>query len=381
MAIKELHVVPVQSRKDWDDFLDLPEIVYRDDPNWVPPLRKAIAQQLSENSSFKAYGDLQPFVARQGGEAVGRIVSAINQRLVEKEGRAVGLVGYFECLEDRTVAKALLEAACDWLREKGCVVGRGPIDLSTHINCLLLVDGFDSPPHIMMPYNPRYYPQLFEDAGWQPTKDAYAYDFHMNQLSPAFERSYRRALDAGIRFRSIHMRGKGFEDDCRSLYRVFTQSFSDNWSATPRSEDEFLEEARDLRHIADPDLFPVAEHNGQMVGFWMGLPDFNIALRHIGGRLNAIGLLKLLWYQRKINQARVLAVGVLPEYQKPRLALGPALVYLGMQGGSSKPGRYKRAELSWVWEDNKSSRKLIESSGGIVYKTYRIYEKNFQELN
>ncbi len=369
-------VAAVASAEDLEAFLDLPYAIYRSDPNWVPPLRKSVARQLSSQHPFRAYGDLCPFLARRGGAVVGRIVAAVNRRLIEKEGRALGLFGYFECIEDPDVARALLETASGWLRERGCVAARGPINLSTHIGCLFLVDGFDTPPHVMMPYNPHYYPGLVEAAGWQTAKNAYAYDFPMTlDRAKAFERSYRLALSAGFRFRPLHLRGKGFEEDCRNIYRVFTQAFADNWSATPRSEDEFLQEARDLRHIADPGLFPVAEYEGRMVGFWMGLPDINIALRHVAGRLNAPGLLKLLWHRRKIDRARVLAVAVLPEYQRARFALGPALVYLGMQGGLNKPRPYRRAELSWVWEDNQSSRRLIEATGAVRYKTYRVYEK------
>lgn len=373
--MSEVQVTPVASDADQEAFFDLPEMIYQGDANWVPPIRSTIAKQLSEQNPFNEYGEFQPFLARQNGRVVGRIVSSINHRLAEKENRKIGLFGYFECIDDQVVAHALLDTACDWLQKKGCVLGRGPIDLSTHINCLFLVDGFESSPYIMMPYNPDYYPKMVESAGWQTAKNAYAYDYHMKHLSPAFDRSYQRALAAGIEFRPIRVKGSGFEEDCRSLYQVFTKSFSENWSSTPRNEDEFLEEARELRQIADPDLFPIAEHEGKMIGFWMGLPDYNIALQHVGGRLNLIGILKLLWHRRKIDRARVIAMGVLPEYQHPRLAVGPALIYLGMQGGSSKPGRYKRAELSWVWEDNKSSVKLIESSNGIRYKTYRIYEK------
>ncbi len=376
MNTAELNVAPVASKQDLGDFLDLPDQIYRDDPNWVPPLRQKIARQLSPRHPFRSYGNAQPFVARRDGKAVGRIVAAVNRRLIEKEGRAVGLFGYFECIDDRNVAGALLEAACRWLRESNCVVGRGPIDLSTHINCLFLVDGFDTPPHIMMPYNPRFYPGLVEAAGWRPAKDAYAYDFPMTlERAEAFERSYRLALSAGIRFRPMRLRGKGFEADCRDLYRVFTQSFSDNWSSTPRSEAEFLEEARDLRHIADPNIFPIAEHDGRMIGFWMGLPDINLALRHVRGRLNAAGLLKLLWHRRKIDRLRVLAMAILPEYRRPLLALGPALIYLGMRGSVDRRIPYRRAELSWVWEDNRASRRLIEVTGAVHYKTYRIYEK------
>ena len=130
-----------------------------------------------------------------------------------------------------------------------------------------------------------------------------------------------------------------------------------------------------MRRIADAALLPVAEHDGGMIGFWMGLPDYNMALRHVGGRLDTIGILKLLWHRRGIDRARVMATGVVPQYQNRRWAVGPALVYLGMKGGFEKRRPYRRAELSWVWADNRRSRNLIEGAGGIAYKTFRLYEK------
>ncbi|MGK7902013.1 MAG: hypothetical protein AB4352_11470 [Hormoscilla sp.] len=365
----------VTTPADRELFLDVPVRVYKNDPNWVPPLRSAIAKQLSETNPFFEYGQLQQFIALSGGQPLGRIVAAINLRLIEREGKQVGLFGFFECVEDFNIASALLETAGQWLRDRGMRVARGPIDLSTHNNCLFLVDGFESPPTMMMPYNPPYYPEYLVRDGWQKAKDAYAYDFDVAKpLDPKFEKGYRIACQSGITFRPIRTKGEGFQQDCRSLYHLFTTCFAPNWSSTPRTEAEFLEEAQDLQEIVDPDLFPVAEDKGKMIGFWMGLPDYNIALKHVNGKLNWLGILKFLWYRRQIDQARVPAMSSLPEYRRKMVPL--ALIYLGMQGGSKKGKPYKRAELSWILEDNMASRKLIEASGGKIYKTYRIYEKD-----
>lgn len=368
----------VTTPADKELFLDVPIRVYADDLKWVPPLRSDIAKQLAPTNSFFQYGKLQQFIALERGtknpQAVGRIVAAVNQRLIEREGQNIGLFGFFECVQDFAIAKSLLDAACEWLREQGMTIARGPIDLSTHNNCLFLVDGFDSPPMVMMPYNPSYYPELMEQDGWQKAKDAYAYDFPLDKpLSAEFEKGYRIACKSGINFRPIRTKGEGFEQDCISLYHLFNRAFANNWSSTPRTEEEFLEEAKALQSLVDPDVFPIAEYNGEMVGFFMGLPDYNIALKQVNGKLNWLGILKFLWYRRQIDQGRVIAICSLPEYRRKMLPL--ALIYLGMQGGIKKGKPYKRAELSWVWEDNFPSRKLIEASGGKIYKTYRIYEK------
>lgn len=370
-----IEVRSLQAGEDLSLFLDVPQRVYQSDPNWVPPLRSAVAKELQPGNPFFQYGKLQVFVALSDGKPVGRIVAAINQRLIDREGFPIGLFGYFESLSDIAIAEALFEAATTWLKVEGMQRIRGPINLSTHNQCAFLVDGFDSPPMIMMPYNPPFYPEFMEQLGWQKAKDAYAYDFPVvnHHLSAEFEKGYKVALKSGVTFRPIHTKGQDFEDDVRKIFNLFNTAFAPNWSSTPRTFEEFYEEAKSLQSLVDPDVFPVAEFNGEMIGFWMGLPDYNMALKHIDGKLDFWGTLKFLWYRRQINQGRVITICSLPEFRRKMVPLG--LIYLGMQGGQKKGKPYQRAELSWVFEDNMPSRKLTEASGAKIYKTYRIYEK------
>ncbi len=370
-----LQIRAVVTAADREMFLDIPARVYARDRNWVPPLRSDIAKQFAPSNPFFQYGELQQFIALSAdSQPLGRIVAAVNRRLIEREGKNIGLFGFFECIENFEVAQALLDAGCQWLRDRGMTLARGPIDLSTHNNCLFLVEGFDSPPIVMMPYNPPYYPEFVERCGWYKAKDACAYDFPLDKPLPAeFEKAYRIACKSGVTFRPLRTKGEEFEQDCISLYHLFNKAFANNWSSTPRSQAEFLKEAKSLQQLVDPDVFPIAEYNGEMIGFFMGLPDYNIPLKHVGGKLNWVGILKFLWFRRQIDRGRVIAICSLPEYRRKMVPL--ALIYLGMRGGQLKGKPYKRAELSWVWEDNFPSRKLIEAAGGKLYKTYRIYEK------
>jgi hypothetical protein len=368
----------ITTLEDYELFLDLPAKIYANDPNWIPPIRNSIAKEFTSDYPFSQYGKLQQFIALSqdvdNPQPLGRIVAAVNRRLIEREGENVGLFGYFECVPDFDVAQVLLTAASEWLREQGMSRIRGPIDLSTHNRCFFLVDGFDSPPLVMMPYNPPYYPEFIERDGWHKAKDAYAYDFPLDKPLPKeFEKAHRIACKSGVKFRPINIKGEGFEKDAIAIYHLFNRAFAHSWSSTPRSEAEFLEEAKELQSIVDPDVFPIAEYNGEMIGFFMGLPDYNIPLKHVNGKLNWLGILKFLWYRRQIDQGRVMTICSLPKYRLKMVPL--ALIYLGMQGGIQKGKPYKRAELSWVYEDNYPSRKLIEAAGGRIYKTYRIYEK------
>jgi hypothetical protein len=379
LQIGDVQVRPVLSPGDQELFLDVPAVVYANDPHWVPPLRSSIAKSFKPENPFFQYGRLQQFLAvrtgAKGAEPIGRIVAAVNDRLVEREGQPIGLFGFFECVNEGAIAQALFQVAADWLQQQGMIRVRGPIDLATHNNCLFLVDGFDSPPMVMMPYNPVYYLEFMEQDGWHKAKDAYAYSIELTeQPGEQFKKGYDIALRSGITFRPIHTKGEAFERDCISLYQLFTKAFSANWSSTPRTQEEFVDEAKSLQSLVDPDVFPIAEYNGEMVGFWMGLPDYNIPLKQVNGKLDLWGTLKFLWYRRQIDQGRVIAICSLPEYRRKMVPLG--LIYLGVTGGIKKGKPYRRAEMSWVFEDNMPSRKLIEASGGTIYKTYRIYEKS-----
>lgn len=374
-TITKFQIKPVTTPAEQELFLDVPARVYANDPHWVPPIRSSIAKQFSPSNTFFEYGKAQQFVTlSESGEPIGRIVAAVNQRLIDKEGQKVGVFGFFECIPDFDVAQALLQAACNWLREQGMTVVRGPIDFSTHNGCLFLVDGFDSPPMILMPYNPPYYPEFIERDGWYKGKDAYTYNFPLDKPLPAeFEKAYRIACKAGITFRPIRTKGKEFEADALKVYDLLVRMFTDNYSYSPQTPEEFLDKARSFQSLIDPDVFPIAEYNGEMVGMWMGLPDYNIALKHLGGKLDWLGTLKFLWYRRQIDRGRVIYICSLPEYRRKMVSL--ALIYLGMQGGIKKGKPYKRAELGHIYEDNSASRKLVEAAGGKIHKTYRIYEK------
>lgn len=374
MSHFSIHIQKVATSPDMERFLAVPRKIYKNDPHWVEPLHHTITGQLATNNSFQTYGEHQPFIAQSHqGELLGRIVVAVNQRLIAKENRPIGLFGYFECINDFEVAKALFDAAVQWLRERSIQAIRGPIDLSTHNNCLLLVDGFDSQPLLMMPYNPSYYPQLLAQYGFEKAKDAYAYQLPLDQpLSHKFERSYKIACRAGINFRPIRLKGDDFEKDCRNLYHLLTEAFADNWSATSRTESEFLAQAKDLQSLGDREIFFIAEDQGRMVGVFMALPDYNRVFKSFKGQLNWLSILKFLGSRRQIDQARVLVICSLAQYRRKMLPL--ALVYAGMQGNRSKRKPYRSAELSWVWEDNYNSRKLIEATGATIYKIYRMYE-------
>ncbi len=369
--ITTVTIEPVTTPAEEEQFLNVPWQVYHNEPNWVPPIKADIIKQLSPDHPFREYGRLQAFIAVDTNQkAVGRIVATVNDRLIAKEKQNIGFFGFFECIKDPTVASALFKAAETWLREQGMTAMRGPIDLSTHNNCLWLVDGFDSPPQVMMPYNPPYYEEFFLNYGGKIAKSAYAYLLSLKEgLGEKFERAYRIACRSGITFRPLQTKGEAFNKEVADIYDLFNRTFEDSWSATPRTQEEFMAQARSLQDLVDPDIFPIAEDNGKMIGFFMTLPDYNIPLKRVNGTLNWFGILKFLWYRRQIKQARVIVICCLPEYRQKMVPL--ALIYAAFRQRKF----YQRAELSWVYADNLPSRRLIEETGATIYKTYRMYEK------
>ncbi len=376
----QIEIRQVATPQDQQAFLDLPDRIYHGDPHWVPPLRSSVAENFAPDNPFFAYGELERFLAVRDGQVVGRIVPAINRRLIESEQLQIGLFGFFECIEDLAVAQALLETAQQWLRERGMTLVRGPINLSTDQRCLFLVEGFDHLPMFNTAYNPPYYPQFLETLGWHTGKDAVAYLMDLD-IAPTqvLKRGYDVAAKSGLNFRRIHADPAQYEADCRQLHQLSIGSYAGRgwaWSYSPPTEAEFLNQARQLRSLLDPNGVWVAEDpakDHQLVGTIISIPDYNLVLRHLNGRLDWWGKLKFLWYRQFIDQARVMLIASLPEYRRKMVPL--ALIYLLLTEGGQGGKQYRRAELSWIWEDNWPSRKLIEASGAKVYKTYRVYEK------
>jgi len=176
-----------------------------------------------------------------------------------------------------------------------------------------------------------------------------------------------------VQFRPLNLKDSGFTADVQAIYNLFNQSFANNWSSAPRTLEEFMEEARSLQTLVDPQIFWLAEYEGEMIGLFMALPDYNIALKQVNGKLNWLGILKFLWHRRQIDRARVLLIASLPEHRRRMVPL--ALIHLGMSGGVQRKRPYQWAELGFVYEDNMPSRKVVEATGATIYKTYRAYEK------
>jgi len=366
----------VSDKQGLDRFIRFPWAVYEGDPNWVPPLISEMKFILGDKNPFFRHADAAYFLAKDADSVVGRIAAIIDRNHINTHNEQAGFFGFFECLPDPAIACGLLDAAAAWLKERDIEVMRGPISPSTNDECGFLLDGFDSPPMIMMPYTPPYYLDYMERCGLTKSRDLYAYISVIKEVSSG---GRLEKLASGVRTRvpGISVRPadmKNFHRELEVVKEIYNSAWSHNWGFVPMTDEEIESMAKRLKPLIVPELLIMAEVNGAPAAFFMAVPDYNQVFKRVNGRLGPIGLLKFLWYSRKISDIRVLTMGVKEEYRKKGIE---GLLYLESFKAAMKKG-YERAEMSWILEDNVLMQRGCELMGGKLYKKYRIYEKNLR---
>lgn len=372
--MSEPTIIPVSTRREQRDFIDLPWQLYQGDPNWIPPLRLEQKALLGlRPHPFYRTATAKTFIARCGGETCGRVAAIVNHAHNQWHNDKLGFFGFFESVDDEQVAKLLLDTAGEWLVDQGITAVRGPTNPSINYEWGLLIDGFDSPPMFMMTYNQNYYPQLIESAGFEKAHDLYAYWGHVNMLGSMSKK--HQIVDEGIRERfGVEVRPLDrtrFRAEVEMFLDLYNQALSATWGFVPLSPAEVHSLAGQLRHLIVPDLTVVAEVDKRPIGVMFGLLDYNGRIREMNGRLFPLGFLKLITNRSKIKRMRVISANVLPEYQNwgvgislARGLIEPILIH-GIE----------EVEFSWVLESNDLSRKTLEKAGAKCYKTYRLYDK------
>jgi hypothetical protein len=371
--LNRLEIVPVTNTREVREFIHFPWRIYRNDPHWVPPLILDVKTLINRKKHpFFSHSSADFFLARRNGETVGRIAAIQNNNHNNFHGERTGFFGFFEAINEKEVASALLDQAAEWARNRGMAQLRGPMNYSTNETLGLLVDGFDTSPCLMMTHNPPYYPELVENAGFQKAMDLYAWWLLTEKgLGPKIARVGERVMkDQGIRIRCLNM--KKFWEDVAIIKKIYNDAWSDNWGFVPMTDAEFEHMAKDLKTIVDPRVVLIAEKDQEPVAFSLGLPDFNQALRKINGRLFPFGLLKLMYHGRNIRQVRVLALGISKKVQNAN-GLGAALYYESFRRGVA--AGYLSCEFSWTLEINDLINRSMQLFGAEIYKRYRIYEK------
>jgi hypothetical protein len=371
MTGKEFKVEEVKNKKDLMTFVQFPWEIYQGDRFWVPPLVKDQLLKLSPDHPFRAHSEMILFLARRGDKMIGRIAGIIDHHYIEFHQEKVGFFGFFESIPDPEVSGFLLKRVAEWLKEHGMEKMAGPTNPSTNDECGLLIEGFDSSPCLMMPYNPRYYPPLFEGFGLKKRMDLYAYlleksFFHLDRLDRITERLKKREPRLHTRPINLHR----LSEELKIIKEIYNQAWSKNWGFVPMTDDEINLLAKELKPLVVPDLVLFAYWGEEPVGFSVSLPDYNEVLKHLNGKIGILGALKFIYYSKKIDKIRVMLLGVKHAFQKKGVE---GLLYIETFRRGIRKG-YHRSECSWILEENVLMQHGIEAMGGKRYKCYRIYE-------
>lgn len=367
-------VRPVASRTDLGRFIDYPYRRYRDNRYWVPPLRMSEWERFTpKKNPFCEHGRIVPLLAERAGRVVGRVAGIDNDNHRATHGDDLAFFGFFEA-EDEAAAAALYQAVEAWARGLGRSGLRGPVNPTMDDGAGFQLDAFDTSPFVLMPYSAPEYPGYAEAAGFKKAKDLYAWlvteerglGERLLRLIERVRERYRPTL------RTADM--KHYKRELGILKQIYNAAWEKNWGFVKVTDAEMDKLASDLKLILDPEVVVFAEIGGETAGLAVGLPDINQVFKRIpDGRLLPFGLVPLLRRKRLIDRIRMPILGVMPQYRNKGLEL--LMIHEVYTRGTAKG--YRACECSWILEDNDAMNAGIKAAGGELYKTYRVYQKDF----
>lgn len=368
IEIKTLHPT-----KDIIKFIKFAWKIYKDDQYWVPPLLMDKKKILNKNKNpFFKSAEMEMYFAYKNGEVVGRIAAIKNDTHNKVHNENIGFFGFFESIDDQEVANALLDKAKEWIRSKGLDAMRGPANPSSNDEWGMLLEGFDDPPRLMMTYNPKYYLDLMDNYGLKKIKDLYAYRIDNKKLLKS-EKLIRVAdivkKRSNVEVKQVNM--KKFKSELEKVKFVYNKAWAPNWGFIPMTDEEIDNLAKELKPIVEASLILFAEVDGKTVAFALVMLDYNELFKDFNGKLFPFNVIKLFTQRKKITWARVITLGIIPEYQQRGI---DALLYYEITKRAEKLGILK-GEASWILEDNEMMKRGAEQvMNGKVYKKYRIYQ-------
>ncbi len=370
-------IKPVETKADKKKFVKSQWNFYRNTQYWVPPVLADRMKLIdTDKNPFYKHAEIKMFMAYRDGEVIGRIAAIINHNHNKTHNDNVGFWGFFECVNEQEVANALFDTAAEWLRHKGKDSMIGPENPSMNDEVGMLFEGYDDPPMIMMTYNPEYYNDLCTNYGFEKAKDLYAYllqpdDFQSEKMK-RLQGVIRKRYDVTVR--QINFKNKTqFEKDVQALKDIYNAAWQPNWGFVKWTNEEFDYIAKDLKMVANPKMAVIIEVRGKLAGFGLALPDMNQVLIHnrSGSLLGA--LWNMITKKKSINRCRIIALGVMPEFQKTGVDV---VLYYEVGNRSVEEGGYA-GEASWILEDNEMMKRgLTTTMNGELYKKYRLYQKS-----
>ena len=365
-------IIPCESRKDLKRFEEVPESLFGNDPNFVPPFAGSVVDVLDKSHPFHSRGDILPFIAWQNEKPIGRIAVIRNHAHNEYHNDKTGFFGFLDSIDDNEVFNQLVDVALNQAGEWGLECIRGPYNPSSNDECGLLVDGFDTPPFVLMPYNPSYYLNRYEQAGLVKVKDLFSY--HLSEAEKGLDRTKkiveRFAKQANITVRSANL--KNLDEEVRILHYLYNETLGEQWGFVPVSIEDLQHSVKDLKQVLDPEMVLIAEKDGEPIGISVTIPNINEFMLRAKKSKGLLRTLKFIWYlkTRRPAEARLAILGVLPDHRRKGVA--PTFYFESLRRGKEK---YVGGEIGWVLDNNDEVNKAAGLMGAKQYKTYRIFEK------
>ena len=362
----------VESAADTRRFIRFPHQVYSHDSLWVAPLDSERKRFLNRRiNPFFDHAEAEYFLALSDkGNILGRIAAVVDHEHNKFHNEKTGFFGMFECLHDTMASTLLLNAAKQWCREKGMDRMMGPMNLSTNHECGLLVENFEDPPVLGIPYNPPHYESLFQQWGLEKARDLISLSIDVTGIPEYLQRAIP-LIKKRNRFSVRTLRMDRFEKEIDLVWQIYNSAWIYNWGFVPMSHKEFVFTASEMKHFVDPTLCFIAEVQGEPVGFTLVLPDINQVLKAMNGKLFPLGWLRFILGRKKINRYRVITLGIKKKYQ--RLGIDAYFYYKIYQRCLEL--KIPVVDMSWILEDNQAMIAPIERIGGVPYKRHRIYER------
>jgi hypothetical protein len=360
------------------DFLNVVDYLYRDDAAYVRPLDMELKDRLNPRKNpFFEHGEGVMFCAYRNGFAVGRCTATVDHAHLERHKDATGFFGFLDTTNDEEVARELLARAESWLRAKGMKRARGPLSLNINEEMGCLVEGFETPPYVLMPHHRSYQGSLIERAGYTKAKDLYAWRYLIGEPNTRVRRAHEE-IKALPEVSSRTMSLKNLEKDVELFVDIYNDVWSENWGSVPFTRNEGKKMAADFKLLLVPEITCIVSIHGEPAGVALALPNLNALVKDFDGKLFPLGLPKLLW-RLKVEgpkSARLILLGIRKEWRTTRRYAGlSAFLYAEMNDGGRKIG-IREGELGWTLEDNGRINAGIQTMGAKIYKKYRVYEKS-----
>jgi hypothetical protein len=375
MSVK---VTPVVTKADKNAFLRVPYDIFARDASWVAPLYLERQEHLDpKKNPYFQHSEVQLFVAYDRDKPVGRISAQRDRLRLERHPDANGQFGFLDAVDDPNIFASLLAAAENWLRGKGLSSAHGPFNFSINDEMGLLVSGFDTPPSMMMGHALPYYARHLESLGYAKAKDVLAYDYDgLKPLPRAMQGMVDKVKSAGdLAIRQLSK--KNLDRDLKIIIDIFNDAWSENWGFVPMTHEEIVALGKNLKMLVGEEYIAIASYRGEPAAMAVTLPNLNDWIRDLNGKLLPFGWAKLAWrlMMAPPQSVRMPLMGVRRKFHATPMGSALALAVIDAVRSYHLGRGTKRAELSWILEDNMPMRRMIEALGGVPYKTYRIYEK------